>query len=627
MPKASLIWKLRGGYSRFLEAAEVSLRLKAGPTQQQLNTTPWGLFKGEKPLELVFIAKRSLRGKFLPDLRWKLGPEGRVRALILQPGNAFLGNYRVPKEHFAVQWTVDVLMNGEGSLGPSDLLLKVDGGSQMSQSWVSLFERGVSIRDGLIEAWKACPSPFEPESVWAMPEGQVVHWTWKGKVRFSLNLSWSAVRGWGIGTPEKILQATGALSLGAKATADLQVSKSGRFAIRLSKRRNQVKYSLVEERGVQYQTGFEAKVTLKDRIGVKASKRLARPLLEPLDQRLEQALARRIEVALVLDYERWKHVKSLLQAEWKKPGRKNFLAEYQLLLEGGHVRPRKGIKVRSRLEKIEGRRFKVMLNFFDRLHLGRTTEQSKGYVVEIDPQGNLLIEESVTREDGGHKWSEIQLMKLIWHVIEGKIHEEDLTWVCGLEGEVNRSQLAEFLRLALKTRSIPRFVLPTARQFPRRIRATWATAFTLAGLERVIRADDSERWDALGQAFLVSEPERYGKKTFWRDWLDYREVRECFDVDPVHGHLASRYPLVGRTREERLMVSSAYRSAKTFLRVTAAWEAGNKAQLLELVGNRFNVPAFLYVHLLCPPQHRKSAVVLTGDLEAVWGSKDLANRL
>ncbi|HUV14518.1 MAG TPA: hypothetical protein VMY18_12805 [Acidobacteriota bacterium] len=627
MPKASLVWKLRGGYSRFVEAAEVSLRLETGPTKQQLNATPWGLFRREKPLELVFIAKRSLRGEFLPGLRWKLGPEGRIRALLLQPGNAFLGNYRVPKEHFAVQWSVDVLMNGEGSLGPADLLFRVDGGSQMSQSWVALFKRGESIGDSLLEAWKLCPSPFEPESVWAMPEGQVVHWTWIGKVRFSLDLSWSVVRGWGIGTPEKILQATAALNLGAKASADLQVSKSGRFAIRLSRRRNQVKYSLLEERGVLCQTSFEAKVTFKDRVAVKASKRLVRPLLEPLDRRLEQALAKRIEMALVLDYERWKHVKSLLQAEWKSPARQNFLADYQLLLEGGHVRPRKGIKVRSRLEKIEGRRFNVMLNFLDRLHLGQATEQRKGHVVEIDPLGNVLIEESVTREKRGHKWSEIQLLKLIWHVIEGEIQEEDLLWVRGREGEMNRNQLAEFLRLALRTRSIPQFVLPAAKQFPRRIRATWATAFTLAGLEKVIRADASRRWEALVQAFLFSEPERYGKKTFWRDWIDYREVRRCFDADPVQGHLASRYPLAGRTREERMMVSSAYRSAKSFLRIAEAWEAGNKAQLLELVGNRFNVPAFLYLHLLCPPKHRESAVVLTGDFEAVWGSEELAERL
>ncbi len=627
MPKASLVWKLEGGYSRFVEGAKVNLRLEAGPTQQQLNSTPWGLFKGEKPLELVFKVGRSLRGKFLPGLRWKLRPEGRIRALILQPGNAFLGNYRVPKEHFAVQWTVEVSMSGEGTLGPADLLFKVDGGSRMSQSWVVLFERGESLKTSLLKAWKLCPSPFEPESVWSMPDGQVVHWTWRGKVRFSLGLSWSAVRGWGIGTPEKLLQATGALSLGARAGADLQVSKSGNFAIRLSRRGNRVKYSLREERGLQYKTGFKARVTFKDRVAVRASKRLVRPLLEPLNQRLEQALAKRIEIALALDYQRWKRLKWLIQAEWKSPAKQDFLADYKRLLGGGLVRPRKGIRIRSRLEKIEGRRFNVMLNFFDRLHLGRTTEQRKGYVVEVDPLGNVLIEESVTREERGHRWSEIQFLKLIWHVIEGEIQEEDLLWGCGREGEMSRSQLAEFLKTALKTGSIPRFTLPAAQEFPRRIRATWVTAFTLRGLDRVIRADDSQRWDALVRSFSLSEPERYGKKTFWRDWIDYPRVRECFDVDPVQGHLSSRYPVAGRTREERLMVSSAYRSARSFLQVAAAWKAGNKAQLLDLVGNRFNVPAFLYLHLLCPPEHRKSAVVLTGDLEAVWGSEDLAEQL
>jgi hypothetical protein len=76
-----------------------------------------------------------------------------------------------------------------------------------------------------------------------------------------------------------------------------------------------------------------------------------------------------------------------------------------------------------------------------------------------------------------------------------------------------------------------------------------------------------------------------------------------------------------------LQVKTAYRSVKSFLRVAAAWQAGDRAQLLDLVGNRFNVPAFLYFHLLCPSNYRQSVVALTGDLEGVWGSEELAERL
>jgi hypothetical protein len=627
MPEASLIWKLEGGYSRFVEDAKVSVRLDAGPTRQQPSATPWGLLKGEEPLELSFTAKRNLRGEFLPGLRWKLAPEGRIRARILQPGNAFLGNYRVPKGRFAVQWTVDVLTSGESSYGPVELLFKVDAGSRMSQSWVVLFERSESIQGSLIEAWKQCPSPFDPESIWAMSDGQVVHWSWKGKVRFSLDLNWSVLEGWGIGTPEKLVQATGVLRFGARVGADLKLSKSGSFALRLSKRRNRIKYSLLEERGRQYQAAFEAKVTVKDRVAIKTPKRLLRPLLEPLDERLEQALAKRIEIALTLDYQRWKRVKSLLQAEWKGPAERDFLEDYQVLLRGGIVRPREGISVRSRLERIEGRRFNVMLNFFDRLHVGRTTEEVSGYVVEVDPLGNVLIEESATREARGHRWSEIQFLKLIWHVLEGEIQEDDLLWVRGREGDMDRSQLAGLLKAALQTRSVPRFSIPAADEFPRQIKVTWATAFTRKGLDRVIQATNAERWDALVGSFSLSEPERYGKKTFWRDWIDYPEVQKCLDVDPVHGHLSSRYPVPGRSREERLQVKTAYRSVKSFLRVAAAWQAGDRAQLLDLVGSRFNVPAFLYFHLLCPSESRQSVVVLTGDLEGVWGSREMAERL
>jgi hypothetical protein len=460
-----------------------------------------------------------------------------------------------------------------------------------------------------------------------MSEGQVVHWSWKGKVRFSVDLNWSTLKGWGIGTPEKLLQATGALRFGARACADLKLSKSGSFALRLSKRHNRIKYSLLEERGQQFQTGFEAKVTVKDRVTVKTSRRLLRPLLEPLDERLEEALAKRVEIALSLEYQRWKRVKALLQAEWRSPAEQDFLEDYQVLLAGGLVRPREGISVRSRLERIEGRRLNVMLNFFAPVHLGRTVKEEKGSIVEVDPLGNVLIEESATREKQGHKWSEIQFLKLIWHVIEGEIQEDDLLWVRGREGVMDRGQVVGFLKAALKTGSLSRFSLPVADEFPRHVRVTWATAFTREGLNRVIQATDSERWNALAGSFSLSEPERYGKKTFWRDWIDYPEVRKCLDVDPVHGHLSSRYPVSGRSREERLQVSTTYRSVKSFLRIAGAWQAGDRSQLLDLVGERFNVPAFLYFHLLCPSEFRQSAVVLAGDLEAVWGSEDLAERL
>ena len=57
---------------------------------------------------------------------------------------------------------------------------------------------------------------------------------------------------------------------------------------------------------------------------------------------------------------------------------------------------------------------------------------------------------------------------------------------------------------------------------------------------------------------------RYGKATFWRDWIDHRDLRETIDKDPIQTHLATRYPIQGRTSFQRQQVVPAYRKSKTF---------------------------------------------------------------
>ena len=36
-----------------------------------------------------------------------------------------------------------------------------------------------------------------------------------------------------------------------------------------------------------------------------------------------------------------------------------------------------------------------------------------------------------------------------------------------------------------------------------------------------------------------------------------------------------------------------------------------------------DVPVYVFFHLLCPPQMRQSAALVTGELEEVWGDEGL----
>jgi hypothetical protein len=63
------------------------------------------------------------------------------------------------------------------------------------------------------------------------------------------------------------------------------------------------------------------------------------------------------------------------------------------------------------------------------------------------------------------------------------------------------------------------------------------------------------------------------------------------------------------------------------MRVSETLEVGDLEQMKKLIGRPANVPVFLYFHLLCPRQQRRSVVVLTGGMEAMWGDKDLAAKL
>ncbi len=140
---------------------------------------------------------------------------------------------------------------------------------------------------------------------------------------------------------------------------------------------------------------------------------------------------------------------------------------------------------------------------------------------------------------------------------------------------------------------------------------------------KVRQATPEQKWVALVRALEIAEPERYGKTTFWRDWVDHQELRERIDKDPVQTHLATRYPIEGRTSFQRQQVVAAYRRSKRFFSLLESWKEENLKKLIKLFSLGLDMPIFVFFHLLCPPQQRRSGAVMTGDWEQVWGEREL----
>ena len=128
---------------------------------------------------------------------------------------------------------------------------------------------------------------------------------------------------------------------------------------------------------------------------------------------------------------------------------------------------------------------------------------------------------------------------------------------------------------------------------------------------------------ALVRALEIAEPERYGKATFWRDWIDHRDLRVTIDEDPIQTHLATRYPIQGRTSFQRQQVVAAYRKPKTFFSLLESWREEELKESLNLFRLGLDMPIFVFFHLLCPPKQRRSGAVLTGDWEQVWGETEI----
>ena len=633
---SQLNWRLEEGYSRFIEGSRIELRLKQGPLSENLEISPKGLIDRSQPIELIFQAARTFTGTDAAGLAWRLRPDAAIRALVLFAGNAFLGNFRVPSDSFAVQW--DLEAQTEGSVGKPgrSLLIELDGQSRLYQSWVTLFPDSTSMIQALHQAWKSYRSPLDAEEVLEMREGQVLRWRWNGRLRLDMGIEWSLAAGWSI--PGKIpwMNLQKHLFSGASLGARFQVREAGEFSLQLRRRatRTELRVRRTRERGQE--SSFVAGVGLGSELRVSrlgppaegvlgtVARGLSQPLRKKMNRGLNRALTRNLEIALALEKRRWKRQAALLEASWSEDPGAVFLRDYSRLLRGVLPPPHSGAKFSGSFERIRGRRVTLHLSLLNWAGLERSREHEERQTFRISPTGDLVLENAREFRKTRHDWDEAQFLRLLdQETIEKGRRRRNFLWSYGREEEFSYAELQQFLKMALKMGVLNAFDLPARAHFPLTAQLVVVTRFSPGGLARVREASGRRKWEALVGSLEIVDPERYAEQTFWRDWIDSPELRSRIDRDPVQAYLATQYPVAGRSTFQRQQVVAVYRRAKRFFRILEHWKAAEHGEITKAFSGGLDLPIFVFFHLLCPTELRDSGVLMTGDIEQVWGNEEL----
>ena len=574
---AELTWRLEGGYSRFIEGSRVELRLEKKPFRHSLDVSPSGFIHRSQPIDLTFRVTRGFTGRGPGAVRWRVRPQGQVRSVILFAGNAVLGNFRVPTDHLAIQWDVEASTEGFSGLDRSRFIVDIGAKTRLYHSWVTLFPEKTSIARALREAWKSYRDPLDAGEVAKMTEGQVVRWRWSGRVRLAMGIEWAVGPGWAVPGSIPMLDIQKKLLSGASLGARVEAVEEGEFNIQVRKRAQKIEFRLRRHCQTTRQASLSAGVHLGNSLRVTRlgptlqapsrtiSKGLSGPLKKKMNRVFKQALVRRLEVALVLERTRWRKRTTLLSAHWLRPKPETFLRSYAGLLGGSLPAPETGIKVSGGFERIRGQRVTVRFNVLNWLAFHKTSERQSRQAITVSPAGDIVFEETERLEKTRYRWDEIQFLRLLHReTLKGRERSQEFLWSYAQEGEFSHSTLRQLLKMALQMGIFKEFSVPAPSSFPLTLRFLVATRFSPVGLGKVRQATPEQKWLALVRALEIAEPERYGKATFWRDWIDHPDLRERIDEDPIQTHLATRYPVGGRTSFQRQQVVAAYRRSKRF---------------------------------------------------------------
>ncbi len=634
----SLSLRLEEGYSRLLEGTHLTARLVGKPFRGSLDFSPLGLARRRRPVDLLFEVAQGFRGRGPGELSWRLRPNGNLRARVLFGGNAFLGNFRVPGDTFAIQWDVEGRVESETETPELPLLARVAADSRFHHAWVEIFEGELSLAQALRASWANFRNPLQAEDVLQLTERQVIRTSWSGRAEFELAAQWGLEQGWTV--PLDALP--GALRADARLQAgwgvDFTLAATGRFHLQLSRRRGALRVGLrrrrLQTRRLSARAGFFWTHSLRvRRLGPQlpdAASFVARPLAAPLqrqvNRRVRDALGRKLEIAVAAEISRSRGQEAVMQASWAAPDRTGFPAEYSRLLRGRLLEPRQGLRVSGSLSRLRTRRVQIGFHFLDWLRLSRSRTRQSSTKVSISPQGDLLFEETESVERTRQNWGAVQFVRLLVQTLSsGASSERFFTWSWGKQGRFTHAELKRYLRIGLKLRILGSYELPPFEAFPLRLNLVYTTRFEMEGLNAVRRSSPADRWEALIESLELADPQGYRHGSYRRDWIESSKVRESIERNPAQAHLQSQYPVPGRSAFERRQVVHQYRQSRRFLDWLEQWARG-KSEVLKAVRPGLGIPVFVFFHRLTPPARRRSALVLTGGLERVWGDPGSVGR-
>ena len=335
-------------------------------------------------------------------------------------------------------------------------------------------------------------------------------------------------------------------------------------------------------------------------------------------------MVRRLQTSLSIELSRKRGQTRLFRVEWQSHQKQSVRFAYQYLLRGRLPSPLPGVRISGVFESVRQKSIRVALNVFDWMILRREKSTRQIERASLTPDGHLLIERADSLERLRETRRSRQLASVLLRDIEERERKStNLRWSLAREGRFDRRRLRQWLRLGLHSRILDSATLPGRKRFPLRLRFLLVSEYSSAGLLRIRRASREDWWMTLIRVLEILAPERYGRPNHWRDWIDFPEVREAIDRDPVQSHLATRYPISGRRSVQRRQVVSEYLRARRFLDLLDGWKQGDRERLLRLLSARLDLPAFLFFSLLCPEDMRRGAAALQGDLEYVWGDPSL----
>ncbi len=621
MPDAEVRWRLQGGFSQLVEGTHVELLLTSKPARGVLDAVPLELLKGRGAVDLDFRAARTFRVRGPGGLRWELGPEGRIEARLLCADSAFLGNFRVPAGHYGVQWTVIGRVSGVAKRPAGPFLVQATAGSWINYTWVDMATADAAPRESLLAAWAGFRDLFDPEQILLATSRQVCQLSWTGRVRLAVRLDLDLIRGWQAGTILNLFEVETRLRAGVELGLQARLEREGNYTLRVQRKGAKIRLNLRRQNSRDRTVGIEVGVSGTSRVTAGATAGLLDPALEPIRDQLEKGVARRLELMLAMEASDWGRKRTLVEAEWTAPTPREFGPGYRRLLEGDLPPAAPGFKASSLIETLSGRRTRIAVSFLNWFTLGTERSRQHRTAVRIDALGNLLVEEGWQVEETRYRWDERQFFRLL---AEGRMGREPLQrWLSGLEGSLSREELQRTLRAALHCGAVDSVSIPGGRSFPLDLKVVWATELSEGGVEALRRTDGGQRWEALVRSLELAEPARYRRGSFWRDWIESAEVRAVADRDPLQSHLETVYPLGGRSEAQRRLVLAEYRRCRSFLRLFDAWAGDRGSEPVELARSGLSLPIFLFVHVLCPAPLRRSVVVLSGGIEAVWGDRGL----